>query len=130
MVSSIDLDSKRNSKMHSESQTGPGHPSVKRLSWEYNSDRSIRLPTPNYKSQITPLNPVAIRLGQTEVSAPEHETWEVLACSACKDKFALGPNQIFGSRITKEKATRMLLSRLADDHNHHRAHENSYELPD
>lgn len=83
-----------------------------------------------YKSEIDPLCPVAIKLGQTEVRAPGHETWETVTCPACPDKFALGPSRIYGSRITKETATKNLLSRLAEDHNRHRVHENSYELPD
>ena len=87
-----------------------------------------------YKSEATPFCAIAIREAQHEVHAPEHETWDKVTCPNCliksADTFFIGPNRIFGSRITKEKATRDLLSRLADDHNHHRKHANSYELPD
>ena len=86
--------------------------------------------TAPYKSEATPLSPVAIKQGQTEVHAPEHETWDTIQCQSCSDKFLLGPNRIYGARITKERATKDLLSRLADDHNHKRKHANSYELPD
>jgi hypothetical protein len=87
-----------------------------------------------YKSEATPLCPIAIKEGQHEVHAPEHETWDKVTCPNCPpksaDTFLLGPNRIYGSRITKEKATRDLLSRLADDHKYKRKHANSYELPD
>jgi hypothetical protein len=87
-----------------------------------------------YKSEVKPLSAIAIKEGQREVHAPEHETWDKVTCPNCPlesaDKFFIGPNRIFGSRITKEKATIVLLSRLADDHNHKRKHANSYELPD
>ena len=86
--------------------------------------------SPAYRSEINPLNPVAIKLGQGNVHAPNHETWDVVKCPHCADKFALGPNQIYGSRITKEDATKDLFSLLTDDYNHHRRHQASYELPD
>ncbi|HZQ25305.1 MAG TPA: hypothetical protein VFA89_21130 [Terriglobales bacterium] len=86
--------------------------------------------TEPYKLEVTPLSPVAIREGQTEVHAPGHDTWDQIACPQCSDIFLLGPNRIFGSRITKQEATKHLLQRLVDDHTQHRNHENSYELPD
>lgn len=90
--------------------------------------------TEPYKSEANPLCPIAIKEGQHEVHAPEHETWDRVTCPHCPakapDTFLLGPNRIYGSRITKEKATQDLFSRLADDHNHKRKHANSYELPD
>ena len=52
-----------------------------------------------YKSQVNTLSPVAIRLGQSQVHAPDHNTWGVVTCDTCKIEFAIGPNRIHGARI-------------------------------
>lgn len=84
----------------------------------------------HYKSEIAPLCPVAIKLEQHEVRAPEHETWRVVSCTACEDRFAIGPHRIYGARITETEAVKQLESLLAADHRANRAHPNSYEFAD
>ena len=86
--------------------------------------------TQPYKSELNPLCPVAIKEGQFEVHAPGHDSWDKVECPQCSDKFLLGPNRIFGSRITQQEATNQLLERLVDDHAQSLKHQNSYELPD
>jgi len=81
-----------------------------------------------YKTSIRPLCPVAIKLNQWEVHAPDHDTWGVVSCDTCKDKFALGPNRIYGSRSTAAACVRELEDRLKTDHEDGQPHANSYEL--
>jgi cysteinyl-tRNA synthetase len=80
-----------------------------------------------YKTSIRPLSPVAIKLNQWEVHAPDHATWGVVSCDGCKDRFALGPNRIYGSQA-EEQCVRQLEDILRTDHQHGRPHANSYEL--
>ena len=88
----------------------------------------VRWKRKSYKTSITPLGPVAIKLNQWEVHAPDHDTWGIVSCDDCKDKFALGPNRIFGSRSTEEDCVKQLQDLLKTDHQHGRPHANSYEL--
>jgi len=81
-----------------------------------------------YKTNLISLGPVAVRLNQSEVNAPEHDTWGVVTCDICKEAFALGPNRIYGSRTTPEDAVKELEDLLKEDHRRGRAHANSYEL--
>jgi cysteinyl-tRNA synthetase len=83
-----------------------------------------------YKTRLTPLCPVAIKLNQWEVHAPDHSTWGVISCDSCKDKFALGPNRIYGGQASEQKCVKQLEDRLRTDHRDGRPHENSYELED
>jgi cysteinyl-tRNA synthetase len=82
----------------------------------------------SYKTSIRPLSPVAIKLNQWEVHAPDHETWGVVTCDICKQKFALGPNRIYGSTTTKERSVKELEDLLKKDHQQGRLHPDSYEL--
>ncbi len=81
-----------------------------------------------YKTSIAPLCPVAIKLNQSEVHAPDHLTWGIVTCDVCKEKFAIGPNRIFGSQGTPEDYVKELDKLLKADHVHARPHANSYEL--
>jgi cysteinyl-tRNA synthetase len=81
-----------------------------------------------YGKRNSPLCPVAIRLNQTEVHAPDHDTWGIVSCDSCKDQFALGPNRIYGTRSTAAECIRELEERLKADHKDGRPHANSYEL--
>lgn len=83
-----------------------------------------------YKNQIDPISPVAIKKGQSEVNAPAHETWGTVTCEECGDQFLIGPNRIFGSRITAEQASKRLEELLDADHTAKEKHQNSYVLPD
>jgi len=82
----------------------------------------------DYKTKVESLNPVAIKLDQHEVHAPGHDNWRVLACDQCEDKFALGPNRIYGSRTTEEECVKQLVTILAAYHQHKRPHQNNYDL--
>jgi cysteinyl-tRNA synthetase len=82
----------------------------------------------SYETSIRPFCPVAIKLNQWEVHAPDHDTWGVVSCDNCKDKFALGPNRIYGSRTTEQQCVRELEDLLKEDHQLGRPHANSYEL--
>lgn len=79
--------------------------------------------------KVNPLCPVAIKMGQNEVHAPDHETWGTVTCD-CGDQFLIGPSRIYGARITAEQAAKRLESVLEADHKAKRKHQNSYELPD
>jgi hypothetical protein len=79
-------------------------------------------------SEMAPLSPVAIKKEQTEISAPQHTTWDTLTCPHCSETFFIGPNHIYASRVAKEELSTNLLAALADDHSHHSPHKNSYEF--
>jgi hypothetical protein len=81
-----------------------------------------------YKNHLDSLNPVAIKLGQTEIHAPQHDTWGILTCDICGEKFALGPNRIYGSRANEATCVKELESLLIRDHKRNQSHQNSYDL--
>jgi hypothetical protein len=81
-----------------------------------------------YKSELAPIGPVAIKLGQRNVYAPGHDTWGVVTCEACQATFALGPNRIYGSRTGEIDCVGELQTLLAEDHKFGREHGDSYEL--
>jgi len=81
-------------------------------------------------SEIAPLSLIAIKKGQTDISAPRHTTWDTITCPHCSEKYFIGPNRIYSSRVTKEELTKNLLCALTDDHNHDCLHKNSYEFKD
>lgn len=84
-----------------------------------------------YKEKMTCLCPVAIKLGQSEVCAPEHSDWGVVTCDSCDDKFAIGPNRIYGARRKEMQSyVKQLDALLVSDHERKKPHANSYELPD
>ena len=84
----------------------------------------------DYKSRIDPLSPVAIKQDQSELHAPNHETWRVVTCRECGERFAVGPHRIYGARISEEAAVKQFEAILANDHRVNRPHENGYELSD
>jgi hypothetical protein len=83
-----------------------------------------------YKAELHSLSPVAVKQGQTEVHAPDHETWGVVKCDLCDDKFLIGPNRIHGARISQQTAVKQLESLLTQDHEAAHTHRNAYELSD
>jgi hypothetical protein len=84
----------------------------------------------DYKSDLQCFGPVAIKQGQNEVRASQHDTWGVIACEKCQQKFIFGPNRIYGTRgnRTKEDYAAIVHEILKADHHHNRPHENAYEL--
>ena len=79
---------------------------------------------------VTCLCPVAIKLCQTEVHAPDHDTWRTVTCDSCGEKFGVGPNRIYESRRSEQDCVRQLEALLAEDHKKVAPHGNCYELPD
>ena len=68
----------------------------------------------------------AADLGQTAaVHAPSHDAWGTVTCDECQSQFSIGPNHIYGSRITAAECAKRL-----EDHRASRAHADSYEIPD
>jgi hypothetical protein len=86
----------------------------------------------SYKTKIVPLCPVAIKIHppQHEVHAPGHIDWGTVTCDKCEDRFTIGPNMIFGSRLTGEQAAQQLIEVLEEDHKANRKHQNSHEIRD
>ena len=80
-----------------------------------------------YKKKIAPFCPVAIKLGQTEIHAPEHSTWGVVKCE-CGETFAIGPHRMYGTRISDQEAAKQLEDILAEDHQRDVAHHDFYPL--
>ena len=96
-------------------------------------DRSTESPAgtrQEYKTELQSLAPVAVKEGQTEIHAPNHETWGTVTCASCGEKFFVGPNRIHGARISQQTAVSQLESLLAEDHNAGHPHQNGYELSD
>ncbi len=70
----------------------------------------------HYNKALTTLNPIAVKVGQTEVHAPGHIDWGILTCDKCGEKFHIGPSQIYGSRQSEDTCVRLLSDRLDEDH--------------
>jgi hypothetical protein len=82
-----------------------------------------------YKEKVECVCPVAVKLGQHEVHAPDHAHWGVVTCG-CGDKFAIGPHRIYGARLTDSECATRFEALLEEDHKQKRVHQNSYEIPD
>ena len=83
-----------------------------------------------YAKKIEPLCPVAVRMPQTKVHAPAHETWGIVTCDSCGEKFFIGRNRIAGSRISAQECAKRLDALLGADHRRDGTHEDSYEISD
>jgi hypothetical protein len=83
-----------------------------------------------YKHQIDCLSPVAVKRGQIDVCAPDHDTWGIVTCGICGEQFAIGPNRRYGSRRSEQDCVQSLEKALAEDHKRGESHRNWYELPD
>lgn len=83
-----------------------------------------------YKFDLQSFNPVAIKAGQHEVRAPEHDDWGSVTCDQCKEKFHIGPNRIYGTRGNKTAIdyAREFEKVLAVDHEQNMPHQNAYDL--
>lgn len=82
----------------------------------------------SYESELNTTAPVAIKQDQKEIHAPEHDTWGVVTCSACGDRFAVGPHRIYGSRTTEQQCVEQLEKVLASEHKVGRKHLSGYQL--
>ncbi|WP_446744328.1 hypothetical protein [Silvibacterium acidisoli] len=84
--------------------------------------------TEPYKEEVNAISPVAIKLDQEGVHAPEHNTWGIVVCDVCGERFALGPHRIYGSRTTEQQCVEELQAILDADHRAQRGHSSSYKL--
>ena len=85
-----------------------------------------------FREKVSPLCPIAVKVSQAVVHAPEHSEWGIVACDfdGCGEKFKLGPHKFYGTKSSAQTCVKQLESLLADDHAKKRIHANSYELPD
>jgi hypothetical protein len=79
-------------------------------------------------ARLHSLNPVAIKEGQTEVNAPEHETWGKVTCGQCGEVFLVGPNCNYADPTQKTRYMKKFEQMLADEHMQEDRHQNSYDL--
>ncbi len=85
-----------------------------------------------YREKIAPLNPVAVKVSQSLVHAPEHARWGVVTCDSdgCGEKFTIGPHKFYGTKSSVQTCVKRLEQILANDHAQKRIHADSYELPE
>ena len=85
-----------------------------------------------YTEKVAPICPIAIKVSQSVVHAPEHSEWGVVTCDfiGCGEKFRIGPHRFYGTKSSAQTCVKQLEKFLADDHAKKRIHANSYELPD
>lgn len=81
-----------------------------------------------YKSELNTMSPVGIKQNQRDIHAPKHDTWRVVICDACGDRFAVGPHRIYGARTTEQQCVEQLEKILASDHKAGGKHLSGYEL--
>lgn len=85
-----------------------------------------------FKEKVAPMCPVAVKLSQSVVCAPEHSEWGVVACDfeGCGERFKIGPHRSWGTKNSAQTCVKQLETMLADDHAKKIIHANSYELLD
>ncbi len=84
-------------------------------------------PTDDYKAAFHGLDPVAVKLHQTEIHAPQHTTWGTVKCDSCGEEFAVGCHRLYPTN-TETECVAKLERILAADHKAGRPHENLYDL--
>jgi hypothetical protein len=82
---------------------------------------------PAYKIAYEGIDPVAVKLNQSEIHAPEHTTWGTVKCDSCGEGFGVGCHRLYPTGTAQECVTK-LEKILAEDHKAGRAHENLYKL--
>lgn len=83
--------------------------------------------SPAYYAEFLGTEPVAIKLHQTMVHAPQHTNWGTVKCDNCGEEFAVGCHAFYPTGNETECVER-LHQILATDHSAGRGHENLYEL--
>lgn len=81
-----------------------------------------------YKAELNAIGPIAVRIGQLNLRAPQHSTWGVVSCDVCQAQFAIGPNRHYGSRVPEADCIEELKRFLATDHQYSHPHRDGYEL--
>ncbi len=80
-----------------------------------------------YKATFQGTGPVAVRLHQREIHAPEHTTWGTVKCDSCDEEFGVGCHRLYPTN-TEAECVAKLERILAADHRAGRSHENAYDL--
>lgn len=80
------------------------------------------------ENALRSLNPVAIKEGQAEVSAPEHEVWGAVTCKQCGETFTVGPNRLYADPAQKARYMKKVEQMLAAEHRQGDRHLNGYDL--
>jgi phage terminase large subunit GpA-like protein len=83
-----------------------------------------------YVHKVDSLCPVALRMHQTHLHAPSHQTWGVVTCDICGEQFVLSFNRIHLTWTNAEDCAKLFEALLAEDHFNKRAHSDSYDIPD
>ena len=89
---------------------------------------SIASVAPAYYSEYDGFNPVAIKLHQSDIHAPDHASAGVVKCDSCGEEFGIGYHRLYPQGDMKQVASK-LEQILSTDHKNNRPHENIYELP-
>jgi hypothetical protein len=90
-------------------------------------DFSVVSVSSDYYEEFHGFDPVAIKLRQTEVHAPEHTTWGTVKCDSCGEEFGVGCHRLYPTNSEKECVAK-LEGILAADHRAGRPHPNLYDL--
>jgi len=80
-----------------------------------------------YLSAYEGISPVAVRLHQREIHAPEHLAAGHLVCDSCAAQFGLGVHRAH-PQVNQSELRRKLEQILAADHEASRPHQNLYDL--
>jgi len=84
----------------------------------------------NPRAQESPATVVAIKKGQTEISAPSYDDWVLVRCTLCSAEFQLGKRQASSAREGKEHYVKFLQQILVGEHSREEKpdHLNRYDL--
>jgi hypothetical protein len=63
-----------------------------------------------FREKVTPLSPVAVKVSQSHVHAPEHSEWGIVACDVegCGEKFKIGPHKFYGTKSSAQTCVKQL----------------------
>jgi hypothetical protein len=81
-----------------------------------------------YKAAFTGPDPVAIKLHQMEIHAPQHRDRGIVTCASCREQFGVGDHSLLPSTDTWGHLVAKLEDLLAEDHRVNRGHANLYNL--
>jgi hypothetical protein len=81
-----------------------------------------------YKVAFTGPDPVAVKLNQMEIHAPQHRHRGIVTCELCHEQFGVGDHTLFPSTQTWGHSVAKLEALLAEDHRVNRGHANLYNL--
>ena len=94
---------------------------------ENTEDFSVVSISSDYYGVFDGLDPVAVKLRQTEVHAPEHTTRGTVKCESCGEEFAVGCHRLYPTN-SEEECVAKLRRILAANHKAGQPHENLYIL--